>query len=120
MTRTLAIWTNWVVVTLFFVAMLATSQINTLGAASVFPLLPYASALANYHFHPKLPMVWTSLGLNVLFCVISGIALIAVFLGKTDRPIVAALGILLLVALPCAFNVRNMLRIRLRLKENHG
>jgi hypothetical protein len=119
MIRTVAIWTNWVVVALFFVAMLATSQINTLGAASLFPLLPYASALANYHLQPNLPMVWTSLGLNVLFCVISGIALIAVFLGKTDRPIVAALGILLLVALPCAFNVRNMLRIRVSLKGNH-
>jgi hypothetical protein len=120
MMRTIAIWTNWIVVALFLFVMFAKSQVNTSGMASLLPLLPFATALANYHFRPKLPMVWASLALNVLFCVMAAIAVIAVSFGKVDRPVVAALGVLLLVGLPCAFNVRNMLRIRLRLKQEHG
>jgi hypothetical protein len=119
MIRTIAISVNWIVLVLFFVAMLATAQTNAMGAA-IIPLLPFGTALANYHFRPKLPMVWLSLALNVLFCVIGLIGIVAAILGKTDKPVVAVVAVLLLLILPCAFNVRNMLRICLRLKQNHG
>lgn len=119
MIRTIAISVNWIVLALFFVAMLATAQTNAMGAA-IIPLLPFGTALANYHFRPKLPMVWLSLALNMLFCVIGLFAIVAAMLGKTDKPVVAVTAALLLLTLPCAFNVRNMLRIRLRLKQHHG
>jgi hypothetical protein len=119
MIRTIAISVNWIVLVLFFVAMLATAQTNAMGPAIIL-LLPFGTALANYHFRPKLPMVWLSLALNVLFGVIGLIGIVAATLGETDKPVVAAVAVLLLLILPCAFNVRNMLRIRLRLKQNHG
>lgn len=118
MIRTIALWTNWAVLALFSVAMFATSRLHAFGPESLFPILPFATALANYHFQPQLAMVWLAMALNVLFCVIAIAAIIAVSLGKTDQPVIAALAITLLIALPCAFNVRNMLRIRLRLKQD--
>ena len=119
MTKTIAIWVNWVMLALFFIAMLATAQLYRVGAA-IMTLLPFGTALANYHFKPKLPMVWLSLALNVLLCVIGLFASVAALLGKSDKPGVAVAAVLLVVTLPCAFNVRNMLRIRLGLKRRHG
>jgi len=120
MIRAIAIWINWIVLVLFVVSMLATSQLSTVGVASIVSLLPFGTALANYHFRPRLPLVWVSLALNVLFCVVGVFGIVAAFLGMTDTPVVAVVAVLLLLMLPCAFNVRNMLRIRLRLKSNHG
>lgn len=119
MIRTIAISVNWAMLALFFVAMLATSQTNAIGAA-IIPLLPFGTALANYHFRPKLPMVWLSLALNVLFCVIGVFAIVAAALGKSDKPVPLVVLVILLFTLPCVFNVRNMLRIRLKLKQHHG
>ena len=118
MIRTVAIWTNWIVLALFLVSMLVTSQLSTVGAPAFVPLLPFGTALANYHFRPRLAMVWLSLALNVLFCVVGVFGIVAALLGMTDRPVVAVVAVLVLLMFPCAFNVRNMLRIRLRLKSN--
>jgi amino acid transporter len=120
MIRTIAIWINWIVLALFLVSMLVTSQLSAAGAVGLVPLLPFGTALASYHFRPRLPLVWLSLALNVLFCVVGLFGIVAVFLGMTDRPVVAVVAVLVLLMLPCAFNVRNMLRIRLRLKSNPG
>ena len=118
MFRKIALVLNWSALSVLVIALggLFRFNPNLVGPESLVPLLPYGAALASYHFPPKLPMVWTSLFLNGLFCLIGLLVVGASAFGITANPVLAALFGLLLFALPCGLNVRNMVRIRRNLR----
>jgi hypothetical protein len=120
MFRRIALILNWSALAILIVGIggLFRMNANLVGPESLMPLLPYGTALATYHFRPKLPMVWVSLALNVLLCVIGVLAVVAAILDSGARPLLAGVLGLFVFVIPCGFNVRNMLRIRRALKQD--
>jgi len=114
MFRTIALILNWPALAVLVVGMggLLRANFNLVGPETLIPLLPYATALATYHFQPKLPMVWASLALNVLLFVIGLFGVVAAVAGMAAQPFVAGVLALLVFVVPFGFNVRNMLRIK--------
>jgi len=120
MFRRIALVLNWSALAVLIIGIggLLRSNINVVGPESLITLLPYATALATYHFQPKMLMVWASLILNVFLCAIGLFGVIAAVTGIAAQPLVAAVLSLVVFVIPCGFNVRNMSRIKRAMKQN--
>lgn len=114
MIKTTALVLNWAALAVLVIGIggLIRTNSNIVSPASFVPLLPYATALATYHLPPRLPMVWVSLALNVLFAVIGLFGVVAAVTGFAAQPLLAGVVAMLVLVIPCGFNVRNMLRIK--------
>ena len=100
-----AIVINWVMLALFGVAffVLLVRFPARSGIGSLFPLLPYATALLAFKSAPNRRIAGVGIFINALLVVGGTVGLAASVAGKTDEPMVTGIVSVLLLA-PAALN----------------